>query len=344
MSLAEGNTRAFVQALNKLPRPKTTPSGFPNCWHFTIKTLPMNPPDDLDFLVHLPSGQSIEEGRTKIHTLPSPVAKAKVITPLLLEAFVASLATGAHGETIPGVSAFVPWEWSTRDKKLAKALEKRLKELGVRNELCTVHVATERDEILASDVWQSWKSSLLGQMTGDPVMQAMMSQDNAAPDVRPPGTVIGSEAADWKEHKKSCRNVNEGSAGKNNLDSFEYYRSVARTNPKAQELGRSLNLTIGTHGETLYHPIRRLVVTGNDTDENLELFFGPNWKQLAGPVHKDARMEVLLQPSPGETGYELYSRWDKGTPTWSPRPATNDELVQMEKATRMLDGFNAMRP
>ena len=269
MSLAEGNTRAFVQAFNRLPRPQTTPSGFPNCWHFTIKTLPMNPPDDLVFLVHLPSGQSIQEGRTKIHTLPSPVTKAKVIAPLLLEAFVASLASGAHGEPIPGVSAYAPWEWSTRDKKLAKALEKRLKELGVRNELCTVHVASESDEILAFDVWQGWKKSLLGQLSGDPIMQAMMPQDES--DDEPTCTVCrrtssslkrcsrcksswycsrDCQAADWKEHKKSCRTV-EDSTGNNKVDAFEYYRSAARTNPKAQELGRSLNLTIGVQGETL---------------------------------------------------------------------------------------------
>ena len=85
-------------------------------------------------------------------------------------------------------------------------------------------------------------------------------------------------------------------------------------------------------------------MTGKDTDENLELFFGPNWKETAGPVHKNARMEVLLRPSPGQDGYELYSRWDKGTPTWSPRRANNVELVQMEKARRMHRGFNAIRP
>lgn len=77
----------------------------------------------------------------------------------------------------------------------------------------------------------------------------------------------------------------------------------------------------------------------------MEIFFGPNWKKLAGLVHKDARMEVLLQPSPGEAGYELYSRWDKGTPTWSPRPVTDAELLEMDrKVKEMHPEFNSMRP
>ena len=264
MSLAEGNTRAFIQAFNRLPRPETTPSGYPNYWHITIRTLPMNPPDDLVFLVNLPSGKSIQEGKTKIHSLPSPVAKAKVIAPLLLEAFVASLPTGAHGEPIPGVEAFAPWEWSIRDKKIAKALEKRLKELGVRNDLCRVRVAPEADEDLASDAWQHWKVSLMGNVSGDPMdmLRAMI------PDDADPGTVRisslggdgefgGNFGGNFAENsaqnpaENPTEDAAEETAEEKGPDSFDYYRSVARENPEAQELGRSLNLTVGTQGESL---------------------------------------------------------------------------------------------
>lgn len=50
-----------------------------------------------------------------------------------------------HGEPAPEPSLFAPWSWSARDRKLGKTLEKRFKELGVRDELCFVGMGNEND-------------------------------------------------------------------------------------------------------------------------------------------------------------------------------------------------------
>lgn len=83
------------------------------------------------------------------------------------------------------------------------------------------------------------------------------------------------------------------------------------------------------------HPIRRLVVTGKDTNGNMQLLFGPNWREIAKKIHTNARMEVLMQPRPRSEDYELYKRWDEGAPTWAPKPASAAELEEMANVKDM---------
>lgn len=76
--------------------------------------------------------------------------------------------------------------------------------------------------------------------------------------------------------------------------------------------------------------MRRLVVTGKDTPENMRLIFGQNWEASGKTMYQLVRMEVLVQPGPDSPDCELYSRWDKTAPYWSPRPASDEEKRQME--------------
>ncbi|XHG00977.1 hypothetical protein AWENTII_004384 [Aspergillus wentii] len=299
MSLAEGNDQAFVKAFNELPRPQTSPDGKPNHWHITIQTLPLDPDDDLVFLVRPSTGNIHLEGKTKIKPLPSPTTKAKVIAPLLLESFVVGMNSGRHGEPIPGVSRTAPRSWGTRDRKLAKALEEYMKKIGVRKELCTVQAGSEADEKLAQKKWDTWSEELVMEAFKHPIVLAIMA----------------------------------GQSKSRDDDAFEDYNRVAKMVPAAKDLAESVNLNLQWPDDArqgIFHPIRRLVITGKDTDENMSLLFGPHWREIAGPMHINARQEVLLQPSPGSPQYVLYSRWDKNRPYWSPRPPTEQERILMD--------------
>lgn len=85
-------------------------------------------------------------------------------------------------------------------------------------------------------------------------------------------------------------------------------------------------------------PLRRLVVTGKDTPENLALFFGSESSDSdsgSGSIrelHEDCRFEVLLEPPPGSPKYKMaqHMRWDVGCPQpWTPRAASADEERQV---------------
>ena len=49
------------------------------------------------------------------------------------------------------------------------------------------------------------------------------------------------------------------------------------------------------------NPLRRLVVAGKDTVDNMRLLFGPNWYRDVGRAHEDIRTEVLLNPPKGSS-------------------------------------------
>jgi hypothetical protein len=87
-------------------------------------------------------------------------------------------------------------------------------------------------------------------------------------------------------------------------------------------------------------PLRRLVITGHDTPENLELLLGPEWKNAQGSTHEDMRIHALINPPPGSPSYALYSKFDEDSPSWSPRPA-ND--VEEEKLQNVKDMQSAIR-
>lgn len=133
------------------------PSGLvPNTWIFTIRHVPLNPPGDLIMIVN-PAARFIHcEGPVQLASL-SPKEKATVITPLLLKAFN----NGLGVEDGPRVS---PWKWSSNDSDIAREVGLALKELGVKEELCVVSDATEKDKRVADEVWQDLFRTLTSSM------------------------------------------------------------------------------------------------------------------------------------------------------------------------------------
>ena len=156
-SITEINLHQF----NALRRPEFDPWGAPNHCHFGVKTLPLIGGDAI-FLVNPFNAHSHLEGRSRIASLP-PDNQAKIIVPLLLEFFVTH---DADGDLIHQLyhdhSPWAPWSWSTTDEPLAKAISKRLREIGVRKDLCTVSVSTPEQLRKAERCWRKFGRDFLG--------------------------------------------------------------------------------------------------------------------------------------------------------------------------------------
>ncbi|KAK1826650.1 hypothetical protein QBC39DRAFT_363978 [Podospora conica] len=105
------------------------------------------------------------------------------------------------------------------------------------------------------------------------------------------------------------------------LGGYEYYNQTASADPKACALLSSLRLSTG--GGTAF-AIHRLVRTGQDTEDNMRLLFGPHWKITLGDDHETARLECLIEPARGSPAYSPKEYMDGSLPL-SPRPPTSDE-------------------
>lgn len=68
------------------------------------------------------------------------------------------------------------------------------------------------------------------------------------------------------------------------------------------------------NGDKSRYPIRRLIVTGEDTPENLAVLLGPLWEPHEGGTIKKARIEVLICPPPGSPLSASYREHDRGSP------------------------------
>jgi len=76
---------------------------------------------------------------------------------MLLKAFLSGMAAGLS----PAPSFCAPWTWVTND---AMAVEVRLEELGVREELQSVQVGKDDEDRISDEEWPD----LLGRLPGAP--------------------------------------------------------------------------------------------------------------------------------------------------------------------------------
>lgn len=161
-------TATRVQEFNALFRPEVDAWGIPNNYHFAVKKLPILAGEAV-FVVNPYNAHNHSEGRTLITSL-SPDDQAKVIVPLILEAFVSRFDAGTslihqmHDNCFP----WAPWTWSTTDEVLATAVSNRLRELGVRSELCNVGVFTPSEIRNAEKFWRQFRDDLTAQLIGIP--------------------------------------------------------------------------------------------------------------------------------------------------------------------------------
>lgn len=148
-----------------------------------------------------------------------------------------------------------------------------------------------------------------------------------------------------------------GSNSRMRSDSFagshRYWNTTAYSQPAAQALAERLSLSLvrpesgsspGMQGGLIY-PIRRLVVTGEDTSVNMEILLGPEWEGCR-KVWEECRMTVLAaassssptSPSPSPTSQTtkmaMAAALDECVPRWTPRPASTKEEARLERMRR----------
>ena len=157
-------TASQLRSFNALQRPESDAFGAPNHYHFAVKALPGGVPGEAVFLTN-PYNHHIEcEGRSRISPL-SPDEQAKIIVPLLLEAFVNRFdEPGLIYQMGSNMEPFAPFTWSTTDESLAQAVSRRCQAIGVRRELCDVAVTTAEELGSAEACWAKWSKSLVEAM------------------------------------------------------------------------------------------------------------------------------------------------------------------------------------
>jgi hypothetical protein len=242
----------LVAALNKLERSPKSQSGLvDNHWQFAVQHVHIEPAGDLLHLVNPGSRFCHTEGPAAILSATSAAARADIVIPLLLKAFVN--ATGNQHD--PRVSPCAPWSWGTDDTELAKALQKTLKTVGVRKELCVVQVGDEENIKIQREEWTKILRSV----------KALVEPRCNKCKGGPPGEkwklqLCGGcktahycsrdcQKADWKEHKTICKDLandtNPGSSSSpSSTSATEYYENIAPSMPEAQRLAREVGLTL----------------------------------------------------------------------------------------------------
>ncbi|KAK5659706.1 hypothetical protein OQA88_917 [Cercophora sp. LCS_1] len=134
-----------VRLFNALPRPKKTPiTRKSNHWVFGSCHAELNPPLDFQFVVNPESGSRRSPGKGLFPPHASAFHKAETAVGYLLDAF-----TDKGGNRRSPL--FVPWSWSTLDADTARAVEERLRDNGIRAELCKVGVCSAAERAALED-------------------------------------------------------------------------------------------------------------------------------------------------------------------------------------------------
>jgi hypothetical protein len=239
-----------VGLFNRLPRPKTTPTGLPNHWIFGVCHVDMHPAGDLLLAVH-PQSQFLRRGGpAQILALATEREKAEAVVPCLLDAFT------KWDEHDPRDSPlFAPTTWSTLDPQIAGALEAELRNHGVKPELCQVGVCSEEER----GILETARASLFEQLTSIVAFQPAPVQPGDGERChgcgmsrqcffQPLKTCSGCKGAfyhskdcqkkHWKRHKPTC--VSRTNAA--TADSYAYYNTIAPADRAALALMKELKL------------------------------------------------------------------------------------------------------
>ncbi|KAK3903551.1 hypothetical protein C8A05DRAFT_43218 [Staphylotrichum tortipilum] len=338
-----------VRSFNKLPRPKQTPSGLPNHWVFGVCHVDLHPPGDLVLAVQPQSSYLLQGGPAQILSLGTGPDKAEAIIPCLLDAFITGGALNPMARQPTDPPPFAPWTWSTLDPEIAEAVQDGLRNHGIRPELCQVGICSAEER----DILETARARIF-EMLLPAVDHDLPTTVDQGDSTRCHGCGMSRESffqplkkcarcnkafyhskecqkKHWKQHKPACLPLGNVP----DLDAYTYYNSRARADPAAQALMRSLNLGPPPPHGGIALPLRRLVVTGQDTSENMQLLFGPQWERHIKEDHETARIECLLNPPPGSPSHVMNAWMDDGSLIPSPRPATEAEQQRVKKVKEM---------
>ncbi|KAK7747618.1 hypothetical protein SLS62_009029 [Diatrype stigma] len=158
--------------------------------------------------------------------------------------------------------------------------------------------------------------------------------------------------SDWKDHRVYCKHISSQGASSASFGAMQYYEMIALHDPAALALARDLHLALPAPGSSGsgYHfkkLMRRLIVTGRDTPENIRLFFGSGGggarsAELAR-AHAENRMEVLLRPPAGSAQHAEAAALglDGGCPVenWTPREPSVAEAGELRTIRSMQNAI-----
>ncbi|KAL6718701.1 hypothetical protein ACLMJK_002935 [Lecanora helva] len=150
----------IVPTFNALPRNKLSPSGsVPNHWHISLRTVPLQPPGELLFIISPPSRYIHVEGPLPpSFATSSPEMRSSMIGILLLQAFNGGLGAGHEGG---GVGR--PWSWVCQDAEMAGGVGETLRLMGV-TEPGDMGIAESEENEIADESWGSFMDKLRGQV------------------------------------------------------------------------------------------------------------------------------------------------------------------------------------
>ncbi|KAK0659434.1 hypothetical protein QBC41DRAFT_287127 [Cercophora samala] len=335
---------AKVRSFNNLPRSKKTPSGLvPNHWVFGVCHVDIQPRGDILLAVNPQSQYINQAGPGQILSLPTTSEKAEAIIPYLLDAF----ASPAPGD--PSAPTFAPWTWSTLDPDMAEAIGNSLKKHGVTPALCKVGVCTAEER----EVLETARASLFGRLT-----EALEKIDRDPVDLGDSSKCHGCgmnhqcffqplkrcarcgqasyhsrecQKKHWKHHKSVCRAPGAAPS----IDAHDYYNTKAPADPQARALMTSLRLEGHPNSRGTALPLYRLVLTGQDTPENMRLLFGPQYESTLKSDHENTRVECLLDPPPGSPSHVMNSYMNDPSVVRSLRPATEAEQQKVDEVRKI---------
>ena len=261
----------IVASFNRLNRPERILVGtVRNHWYFTIRHMPFYPAGDRVQITNTESRWHISTDQKQILSLPTLAARVDIIVPLILETFVKGVHRLPDGRPNPSLPTYAPFSWGTKSPELARAVEKKLRALCVRADLCTVMPGIKEQNDIADESWMQF-------------MNSMVNMGMALPEQASPGRVIcggckkdsswfsdglmkcskcntksycsrGCQRGDWKEHKKVCGESNDqqsSSSAAQPMDPSEYYHKVAHTVQEAKILADSISLPLPPRGGSL---------------------------------------------------------------------------------------------
>ncbi|KAK3374335.1 hypothetical protein B0T24DRAFT_667390 [Lasiosphaeria ovina] len=342
----------LVSEFNDLPRPERRPDGSPNHWVFGTCRLYLDydPTTDVIIAVNPQSNDVKMDGPGRMVSWETGSAQAEATVPYLLDAF---LDDPRNIQNHPRPSA--PWTWSTLDADKAQAVQDVLEKHGVRPEVCKVGVCSEEELEVLERVRGKVFQRLLDNAKKKPKPKSPVDPGNST---RCHGCGLKRQCfftplmmcsrcnkahyhsrvcqlEHWTTHKRAC--AIHGA--------LKHFYNRAAKDPDARALLKSLHLESYPVDQmlTLHLPLRRLVLAGQDTPENLELLFGPHYKQGVKKDHEDMRIECLLDPPPGSPSHAKYATTDAASLNASPRPATEAEQKMVKEVRDIQEQIRKRR-
>ncbi|CZR50317.1 uncharacterized protein PAC_00189 [Phialocephala subalpina] len=323
-------------AFNKIPRSYRVSDGcHANHWHFTVRNILTADRDVLHIVNPDSRASHIEVLYHKdISLAPINVQVNLVISPLL-KAFVKTICT-----TFTPLSA--PWSWGTQDEDFAKEMASGMTELEIRKGLCRISFGDEQHVKIEQEIWSAEEERLklvakIGCKKCKQLPKSGQTFNRCSGCKEVQYCSKGCQRADWKEHKMFCQivqittsaarisTINAEAA----LDGHTYHVRNWASTPEVQTLAKKMGLKLPARCS--HQIIRRLVITGNDTEDNFIKFFGLHAvdEEYLEDMRDEERLEALLKCKKGSFYYAMSTshNYDLGCPkgALNPRKASGDE-------------------